>query len=55
VGYRFCYQNTGSTDVRIATALALQDEGQNYSIIEKFEVEAKPREDNCSSDRCCVM
>ena len=54
VGYWFCYQNTGNTNVQIATALVLEDRGPNFHIIENFEVEAKPREDNCSSDRCCA-
>jgi len=52
VGYWFCYQSTGDTtgdDVRIATALVLQDRGQNLHIIESLEVEAKPHEDNCSA------
>jgi len=49
VGYWFCYQSTGNSNVRIATALVLQDRGQDYSIIENFEVEARPREDNCSA------
>ena len=55
VGYWFCYQNTGNTNVQIATALVLQERGPNFHIIENFEVEAKPREDNCSSDRCCAI
>jgi len=54
VGYWFCYQSTGNSNVRIATALVLQDRGQDYSIIENFEVEARPREDNCSAARCCA-
>jgi len=60
VGYWFCYQNTGDTtgdDVRIATALVLQEMGQsqNFRVIKNFEVEAKPREDNCLTEmRCCV-
>ena len=59
VGYWVCYRSVGSTgdgSVRIGTALVLQDRGQNLRIIENFEVEAKPREDNCLSEiRCCVM
>jgi len=57
VGYSFCYQsvNTGNSNVRIATALVLLDRGPNFHIIENFEVEAKPGEDNCSADRCCAM
>ena len=42
--------------MQIATALVLQDRGQNLRIIESFEVEAKPREDNCSAEmECCVV
>ena len=40
--------------MQIATALVLQERGPNFHITENFEVEAKPREDNCSSDRCCA-
>jgi len=42
--------------VHIATALVLQEMGQSFRIIENFEVEAKPGEDNCSCEmRCCAM
>ena len=62
VGYSFCYQNsnTNSDNVRIATALVLQETGQNFRIIQNFEVEAQPREDNCLPEsrsdlmQCCV-
>ena len=63
MGYSFCYENTSNTvgdDVVIATALVLEDRGENFHIIQNFEVEAKPREDNCSREsrsdlmRCCV-
>ena len=63
MGYSFCYQNTSNTvgdDVVIATALVLEDRGENFHIVQNFEVEAQPREDNClpesQSDgmQCCV-
>ena len=62
VGYSFCYQNsnTNSDNVRITTALVLQETGQNVLVIQNFEVEAKPREDNCLPEsrsdlmQCCV-
>ena len=63
MGYSFCYQNTSDTvgdDVVIATALVLQETGQNFLIIQNFEVEAQPREDNCLPEsrsdlmQCCV-
>ena len=62
MGYLFCYQNSNanSDNVRIATALVLQEMGQNFRINQNFEVEAKPREDNCLPEsrsdlmQCCV-
>ena len=63
VGYSFCYQNTSNTvgdNVVIATALVLEDRGENYHIVQNFEVEAQPREDNCLPEsrsdlmQCCV-
>ena len=62
MGYSFCYQNSdaNSDNVRIATALVLQETGQNFRIIQNFEVEAQPREDNCLPEsrsdlmQCCV-
>ena len=63
MGYLFCYQNSSNTvgdDVVIATALVLQETGQNFLIIQNFEVEAQPREDNCLPEsrsdlmQCCV-
>ena len=61
MGYLFCYQNSNanSDNVRIATALVLQETGQNFLIIQNFEVEAQPR-DNCLPEsrsdlmQCCV-
>ena len=62
MGYLFCYQNSNanSNNVRVATALVLQATGQNFLIIQNFEVEAQPREDNCLPEsrsdlmQCCV-
>ena len=63
MGYSFCYQNSSNTvgdDAVIATALVLQEIGQNFLIIQNFEVKAKPREDNCLPEsrsdlmQCCV-
>ena len=62
VGYLFCYQNSNanSDNVRIATALVLQEIGQDFRINQNFEVEAQPREDNCLPEsrldlmQCCV-
>ena len=63
VGYSFCYQNTSNTvgdNVVIATALVLEDRGVNFHIVRNFEVEAKPREDDCLPEsrsdlmQCCV-
>ena len=63
MGYSFCYQNTSNTvgdDVLIATALVLQIRGEKFHIVQNFEVEAKPSEDNCLPEsrsdlmQCCV-
>ena len=63
VGYLFCYENTSNTvgdDVVIATALVLEDRGDNFHIVQIFEVEAQPSEDNCLPEsrsdlmQCCV-
>ena len=65
MGYSFCYENVNTSntvgdDVVIATALVLEDRGENFHIVQNFEVEAQPREDNCLPEsrsdlmQCCV-
>ena len=50
------HQCTTGDDARIATTLVLQEMGQSFCIIENFEVEAIPREDNSSTEMwCCVV